>query len=121
MIYLVLALALALFVAVLKLGRVVERSLAVMTTMREATGVMTSTTLSDDEKEARIQRDALAMLRAFALLTFWSLGAAVTAVLFVATGGALDLYDIKSVVAAAASWEVIVVAGIAMTALFVVR
>ncbi len=121
MIYLVLALALALFVAVLKLGRVVERSFAVVSTMREATGVMTSTTLSDDEKETRIQRDALAMLRAFAMLLFWSVCAIGLTILFVVSGGALDLYDTASVIAAAESWEVIVVAGIAMTALFVVR
>lgn len=121
MIYLAFAIALLLFVAMLRLGRVIERSVAVVATVRGATTVMASSTLSDDEKETRIQQDALAMLRAFAILTFWSAAAIGLSVLAVVLGSSLGLYNLDKAVAAASSWEVIVVASLVMTAFLIIR
>ena len=121
MIYLALAVAVLLFVAVLRLGRVVERSLGVVATVRDATSVMASSSLSEDEKETRIQRDALAMLRAFAILAFWSAIAVGVSILAVVLGSLAGFYDLESAQAAAESWEVILVVCVVMTAALVLR
>ena len=121
MIYLALAIAVLLFVAVLRLGRVVERSLGVVATVRDATSVMASSSLSEDEKETRIQRDALAMLRAFAILAFWSAIAVGVSILAVVLGSLAGFYDLESAQAAAESWEVILVVCVVMTAALVLR
>jgi len=120
-IYLALAVAVLLFVAVLRLGRVVERSLGVVATVRDATSVMASSSLSEDEKETRIQRDALAMLRAFAILAFWSAIAVGVSILAVVLGSLAGFYDLESAQAAAESWEVILVVCVVMTAALVLR
>jgi hypothetical protein len=120
-IYVALAIALVLFVAVLRLGRVVERSLAVVATVRHATADMTSSTLSEDEKEIRIQREAVAMMRAFSILMFWSLAAAALSVAVVVLGAQFDFYDLESLTAAAQRWDVIIVTGVVMTVLLVAR
>ena len=121
MIYLALAIAVLLFVAVLRFGRVVERSLGVVATVRDATSVMTSSSLSEDEKETRIQKDALAMMRAFAILAFWSAFAVGVSILAVVLGSLGGFYDLESAQAAAESWEVILVICVVMTAALVVR
>jgi hypothetical protein len=120
-IYLALGIAVLLFVAVLRLGRVVERSLGVVATVRDATSVMASSSLSEDEKETRIQRDALAMLRAFAILAFWSAIAVGVSILAVVLGSLAGFYDLESAQAAAESWEVILVVCVVMTAALVLR
>jgi hypothetical protein len=120
-IYLALAIAVLLFVAVLRLGRVVERSLGVVATVRDATSVMASSSLSEDEKETRIQKDALAMMRAFAILAFWSAIAVGVSILAVVLGSLAGFYDLESAQAAAESWEVILVVCVVMTAALVLR
>ncbi len=121
MIYLALAVAILLFVAVLKLGRVVQRSLDVVATVRGTLAVMASATMSEDEKESRVQKDALLMMRAFAILAFWSAVAVAVSVLAVVLGSLAGFYDLESAQAAAESWEVILAACVIMTAALVVR
>jgi len=120
-IYLALAVAILLFVAVLKLGRVVQRSLDVVATVRGTLAVMASATMSEDEKESRVQKDALLMMRAFAILAFWSAVAVAVSVLAVVLGSLAGFYDLESAQAAAESWEVILAACVIMTAALVVR
>ena len=115
MIYIALSLALILFMVVLRLGRVVERSVDVVRAARGSVGAMTSSVLSDEEKEARIRRDALRMMRAFAGITFWSAVAVAVPLATVVLAGLAGFYDLDRAAAIAGSWWFILAATAGMT------
>ena len=115
MIYISLSLALILFMAVLRLGRVVERSVDVVRAARGSVGAMTSSVLSDEEKEARIRRDAIRMMGAFAGITFWSAVAVAVPLATVVLAGLAGFFDLDRAAAIAGSWWFILAATAGMT------
>jgi hypothetical protein len=121
-VYLFLAVAIALFALGLKvLGGVSELGLVVAAT-REATAVMTSRTLDEAAKEVAIRSAALGMfVRALAIAAKFALALAAPLVV-VLLGVALDLYGIDDVLRAASDWYFILGSTLVLVgALIVVR
>ena len=120
MIYLSLALALIVFMGVVRLGDLVERSVEVVRTARHAVAIITSPGLSDEQKEASVQDAARRLLKTLVAMVFWSATAVAAPVLLVVTGGALGLYSLDRAVDIAGSWAFIAIAALVMTAIWAI-
>jgi hypothetical protein len=117
--YVALFLALFVFVGIIRMSGVANRSVDALQATRQSVAVIASRDLSDGEKEFRIRKAARFMLRALASIAVWSAIAIVFAVGIVAAGGLIDLYRFDHAVVVAGSWPFIVIASATMTAVWI--
>jgi len=122
MVYAFLAGAVALFAAAMKLSGVVPKVGLAAAAAREATSVMTSKRLSEQQKEAAVRLAAIGMARhACSILGRLALTLAVP-LAFVILGSAAGLYSIDDAVRAVGDWRFIAGSTVVMVgALFVLR
>lgn len=107
-------LAIALFIVVFRLLRVVDYGSEVLVVVRRSTAAMTNKEMDDDAKEAIVRKATVRLLGLFVQITVRSAVAVLvpTAALFALQ--ALDLVAVEEVVAFTLRWYVIVIAAIAM-------
>lgn len=120
MIYLVLSLSIVVFLICMKLFGVVESVRPVFEDSNAALAVMRSTELSDAEKEAAIQKAAIAMFGAFLVVTLRVVATLVVPAVFVWAGTATGLYTMDGAVAAAEDWTFLTVSSLVVLVVFVV-
>ena len=108
MIYLFLLLAMILFIASLKVFDVVPKVTFVFSETRDATSVMKSKELSDEQKEAALQKAAVRMMGSF----FSILGrvglTVVVSFSSVLLGSAIGFYEIGEAVSVASDWPFLI-------------
>lgn len=107
-------LAIALFIVVFRLLRVVAYGSEVLVVVRRSTAAMTNKEMDDDAKEAIVREATVRLLGLFVQITVRSAVAVLvpTAALFALQ--ALDLVAVEEVVAFTLRWYVIVIAAVAM-------
>ncbi|MBK8907904.1 MAG: hypothetical protein IPM60_08355 [Rhodospirillales bacterium] len=107
-------LAIALFIVVFRLLRVVAYGSEVLVVVRRSTAAMTNKEMDDDAKEAIVREATVRLLGLFVQVTVRSAVAVLvpTAALFALQ--ALDLVAVEEVVAFTLRWYVIVIAAVAM-------
>jgi len=119
--WIILLLSVGLFALGLRLGGVIAEAGRAVTTAREAGGVIASRTLTDDEKEKRVQAATLSLFaRFFSLLVRLSVCAAVAAAVVYAADLA-GLVPAGDVLALSMSWPALLVASVLVCLPFVIR
>lgn len=108
MIYVFLFMAIVLFIASLKVFNVVPKVTLVFSETRDATSVLKSKDLSDDQKEAALQKAAVQMMG-----TFFSILGRVGLTLAVSfssvlLGSVVGFYEIGEAVSVASDWPFII-------------
>lgn len=122
MVYLFLVLAIGLFIISLKILGVVRRVGLVIRDVHDAMSVIRSTDISEEEKEAEIQKAAIGMLGSFFSITLRVAATLAIPVLFVAVGSLIELYTYEEAIYAASDWKFIITSTAVMIgAMIVVR
>ncbi len=120
-VYLALSLSLVLFLLLIRLLGIVSRVRAITSATRDALLVMRSRQLAEEEKEAQIQKAALAMFGAAgAVLLRIALTFALPAGLVLAGTCGGVLYSGADLAQAAGNWIFITLASVAMIGAFVI-
>ena len=120
MAYAILLIALALFMAAIHFTGMVSRVKGVIVTTHETVGIMRSTELDDEQKEAAVQKAAIAMMLSFVtiLLRVIVICAVPTVFVYICLGAGLLTAD--ALYAGLANWYFIVITSvIALAVLFV--
>lgn len=93
----------------------------VIATGREAAGVIGDKRLGDEEKERLLQKASIGMMRAFGSITARSAVAVAAALVPLLALQAVGVAEISTVGRALATWQGILLTGVAMTAVYFVR
>lgn len=122
MVYLSLVLAIGLFIVGIKILGIVPRVKLVVSATHDALAVMKSVELSEDEKEAAVQRAAVSMFGAFGSILLRVAVVCLVPVGFVLAGAKIGLYDSGELLRASTDWTFITVSTLIMIgALFLVK
>ena len=122
MAYLFLALSLGMFIVAIKLLGIVPKVKNVISTTHAATATMKSRELSEEQKEAAVQKAAVEMFGAFISIFARVLLTLAVPITFVMFGSFIGLYSTDDAVRAASDWYFIVGSTILMIgALAIVR
>ena len=114
--------AISAFVAAFHLSGLVARARAALTVARDATAVIASKTLDDEEKEPLVQRAALRLFGQFGVMALTALAVLVAPGVVMWGGDLIGLAPFEAVSDFLLSWEVIVGASlVTLVALWLVR
>ena len=119
MTYAFLVVSVFLFMLAIKLFGVVPQVREIMAETNTALGVMRSRELGDDEKEERVQKAAIAMMKSAVVVIIRIAATVAVPVVFVAAPVYFGLYTADEIYAAASNWIFIVVSSVVMIALWV--
>ena len=108
MTYVFLIVAMGLFIAGLKLFDVVPKVRLVISETQEATSVMSSKVLSDEQKEAALQKAAVHMFGSFLNIFARVILTIVVPVASIILGSALGFYEIEYAAHVASEWSFII-------------
>lgn len=108
--------AIALFIVVFRLVRVVDYGSEVLVVVRRSTAAMTNKEMDDDAKEAIVREATIRLLVLFVQITARSAVAVLVPTAAVYALQALGLVTVEEVVAFTLRWYVIVIAAVAMVA-----
>jgi hypothetical protein len=109
------------FIIALRAMAIPAITLGVIANGREAARVMTDKSLGDDEKERRLQKASVEMMRAFGSITLRAAAALAVGVVPLIALQAAGIAEMTTVGHALATWQGIVLTGAAMTAVYFVR
>ena len=120
MAYAILLIALALFMAAIHFTGMVSRVKVVIVTTHETLGIMRSTALDDDQKEAAVQKAAVAMMLSFFTILLRVIVICAVPALFVYICMGAGLLTEEALYAGLSNWYFIVITSvIALAVLFV--
>lgn len=119
MILAALALSVLAFIAVLRLSGTVTVAGNAAAVARDAAAAMRSPGLTDEEKEARSRRAAVALFGAFLRIAAGSLAAIAASAAVVWAGAAAGFYRIEEAIAVATGWPFLVGASVAAVAAWI--
>ncbi|MBB3229604.1 sulfotransferase [Halomonas stenophila] len=108
------------FIAVLRGLQVQRHASHAVRTAQDAIGVITDPDLSDDDKEQRVQRASLSLLKSFVILVAISLVACLSAALMVAGGELFGLFSLDQALATATSGAFILWSSVGAVALWII-
>ena len=120
MAYAILLIALALFMAAIHFTGMVSRVKGVIVTTHETVGIMRSTELDDEQKEAAVQKAAIAMMLSFVTILLRVIVICAVPALFVYICMGAGLLTEEALYAGLSNWYFIVITSvIALAVLFV--
>lgn len=119
MTYAFLVVSVFLFMLAIRLFGVVPHVREIMADTNTALSVMRSRELDDEEKEERVQKAAIAMMKASVVVITRIAATVAVPVIFVAVPVYFGLYTADEVLVAASNWIFIVVSSVVMIALWV--
>lgn len=119
MILAALAISVLAFIVVLRLSGAVTVAGGAVGVARDAAAVMRSPGVSDDEKEARSRRAAIALFGAFLRIAGGSIAALTASAAVIWAGSAAGFYRIEEAVAVATGWPFLIGASVAAVVLWI--
>ena len=120
MVYLFLCLSIGIFVLCLKVLGLIPKVLGMIATTRQALNVMSSKEMSDEAKEAAVQKASLAVLKAFFVIAFCTAVTVALPIAFVAAVSMTGLYSLEAAWLAAGNLYFLIGSSIVMIAAMVV-